>query len=38
MDILELKNVNYTYHSKKLETKAVENISFTVKNGDFVVK
>lgn len=36
MDILELKNVNYTYHSKKLETKAVENISFTVKNGDFV--
>ena len=36
MNILELNNVNFTYQSDERETKAVENISFCIKNGDFV--
>ena len=37
MNILELNNVNFTYQSDERETKAVENISFCIKNGDFVL-
>ena len=36
MNILELNNVNFTYQSDERETKAVENISFSIQNGDFV--
>lgn len=34
--MLEFKNVYYTYHTKEGETTAVENLDFTVKNGQFV--
>ncbi len=33
--LLELKNINYSYHSLHGETKALENISFGVKEGEF---
>ncbi len=36
MDILKLENVYYTYQSDEGETSAVENLSFTVKEGEFV--
>ncbi len=35
-NILELKNIGYSYHSLHGETKALENISFGVKEGEFV--
>lgn len=35
-DILRLENVSYSYMTKSGETKAVENLSFTVKKGEFV--
>lgn len=34
--LLELKNVNYSYHTTEGETKALEDISFTVDKGEFV--
>lgn len=34
--ILELKNVNYAYHNMEGETKALENISFAIKEGEFI--
>jgi NitT/TauT family transport system ATP-binding protein len=34
--ILNLENLTYSYHSKDAETKAIENLSFTVNEGDFV--
>ena len=34
--MLEFKNVCYTYHTKEGETNAVENLNFTVENGQFV--
>lgn len=34
--LLELKNINFSYHSLHGETKALENISFGVKEGEFV--
>ena len=34
--LLELKNINLTYQTLKSETKAIENISFYVNEGDFV--
>lgn len=34
--LLELKNINYSYHSLHGETKALQNISFGVKEGEFV--
>lgn len=34
--LLELKNINLTYQTLKSETKAIENISFNVENGEFV--
>lgn len=34
--LLELKNINYSYHSLHGETKALENISFGVREGEFV--
>ena len=36
MKILELKNLNFTYHSKERETKALNSISFSVEEGEFV--
>ena len=35
-DILEFKNVSLTYQSDLLETMALKDLSFTVKNGEFV--
>lgn len=35
-NILELRNIGYSYHSLHGETKALENISFGVKEGEFV--
>ena len=34
--ILELKNIGYSYHSLHGETKALENISFGVREGEFI--
>jgi len=34
--LLELKNISYSYHSLHGETKALEQISFGVKEGEFV--
>ena len=34
--LLELKNINYSYHSLHGETRALQNISFGVKEGEFV--
>lgn len=34
--LLEIKNLSLTYHSSTFETKAVDNISFDVKKGEFV--
>ena len=36
MDILELKDINLTYHSLKGETQTLDNISFKVEEGDFL--
>ena len=36
MDILKLENVYYTYQSDEGETTAVKDLSFTVKDGEFV--
>lgn len=35
-NLLELKNINLTYQTLKSETKAIENVSFSVKQGEFV--
>lgn len=35
-NILELKNIGYSYHSLRGETKALDNISFGVKEGEFI--
>lgn len=35
-NILELRNIGYSYHSLQGETKALENISFGVTEGEFV--
>ncbi len=34
--ILELENISYSYHSLHGETKALENISFSVQEGEFL--
>ena len=34
--ILELSNIDYIYHTKEGETKALSNISCTLSNGEFV--
>lgn len=34
--ILDLKNLTFSYHSKEGETKALDNLSFCVNEGDFV--
>lgn len=34
--ILQLKDVSFTYHSKDTETKAVDKMSFSVNEGEFV--
>ena len=34
--MLEFKNIYYTYHTKAGETTAVENLNFTVEDGQFV--
>jgi NitT/TauT family transport system ATP-binding protein len=34
--LVELKNISYSYHSIKGETKALSDISFTVENGEFI--
>lgn len=36
MEILRLENVSFIYHSLKTETVALEDISFTVEDGEFV--
>lgn len=35
-NILELKNISYSYHNLHGETKALENISFGVSEGEFI--
>lgn len=35
-NLLELKDIGYSYHSLHGETKAIDNISFGVKEGEFV--
>lgn len=37
MDILKIKNLRKIYHTKKGETLAVDNFSFNLKEGEFVV-
>ncbi|MDE5667534.1 MAG: ATP-binding cassette domain-containing protein, partial [Clostridia bacterium] len=34
--MLEFKNISYTYHAKEGEPTAVENLNFTVEDGQFV--
>src|SRR5574344_1823763 len=34
--LLELKNIELIYHTNKAEIKALENVSFKVKKGEFV--
>lgn len=34
--ILELKDINYAYHNMEGETKALEHISFAIKEGEFI--
>lgn len=34
--LLSVKNISYSYHSLKTETKALSNISFTINKGEFV--
>ena len=34
--ILTLSDINYSYHELSGETKALENISFTVDSGEFI--
>ena len=34
--ILTLSDINYSYHELSGETKALENISFTVNPGEFI--
>lgn len=36
MNVLEIKDLNFTYHSKERETKAVDDVSFNVEDGAFV--
>ncbi len=36
MTLLELKKVNFSYHSKEAETVAIKDLSFTVNTGEFV--
>lgn len=36
MNVLEVKNLTFTYHSKERETKALDDISFDVAEGEFV--
>lgn len=36
MNILEVKNLTFTYHSKERETKALDAVSFEVAEGEFV--
>ena len=36
MNILEIKNLSKTYHTLKNEINALENISFSIKKGDFI--
>ncbi len=36
MNVLELRNLDFTYHGKDRETPAIESISFAVKEGEFV--
>ncbi len=35
-DFIKLENLSLTYHTKKNETLAIKNLSFTANNGDFV--
>ena len=35
-EILKLENIYYTYQTDEGETNAVEDVSFSVKNGEFV--
>ena len=34
--LLEVKDINYAYHNMGGETKALEHISFSMKEGDFL--
>ena len=34
--LIELKNISFSYHSLHGETKALDNISFGVKEGEFL--
>lgn len=35
-NVLDIQNLNFTYHSKERETKAIDNVSFSIGNGEFV--
>lgn len=34
--VVEVKNISMNYHSLKEETKAIENLSFCVEQGEFI--
>ena len=34
--LLEVRDLNLTYHTKEFETKALENLSFSLNSGDFI--
>lgn len=36
MDIINIRNLDYSYHSPNGETKALNNINLTVKDGEFI--
>lgn len=36
MSLIEISNVSLTYHSLKAETKAIENLNFSIKEGEFI--
>ena len=36
MNLIEIENINLTYHSQKGETEAIKDLSFSVKEGEFI--
>jgi len=35
-NLLEIRDLNLTYHTKEFETKALDNLSFSVREGEFI--
>ena len=36
MSLIDISNISLTYHSLKGETKAIENVNFSIEKGEFV--